>query len=241
MVASSSSIELATRYLFADLAEIKEAGLTAAQTGMLLRWRDAYTYWLGKPHACAAEIVSYIRQNGKVSSSTAYADVAVVQHMLGHLNQATRQFDHWRFSEMIAETFAAAKKNDDPRAMALAAAAYGKYCRLDKEESPEDIASRIPVQPYGITSDPTEYGFRAIPNVMERARLEQKKYAAEIEDIQFESVDFESPLAQPLKLPASPSSADSPDHLSLHADPSSSAEPPAAAALSSGGDSPSIL
>ena len=209
MTATQSSIDLATRYLFADLAEIKESGLTAAQTGMLLRWRDAYTYWLGKPHACAAEIVSYIRQNGKVSSSTAYADVAVVQHMLGHLNQATRQFDHWRFSEMIAEPFAVAKKNDDPRAMALAAAAYGKYCRLDKEESPEDIASRIPVQPYGITSDPMVLGFRPIPNVMERARMEQKKYAAEIEEIQFETVDFDAGLAQPLELPAEPAEIES--------------------------------
>ena len=206
MPASTASVDLATDYLFADLDEMHEAGLTASQVAALIRWREAYANWLEKPHAKAFDIVAFIRKRNKVSASTAYADVAVVQHMLGHLNRGTRQFDQWRFAEMIAETFEEAKKKEDPRAMAMASAAYGKYCRLDREETPEDIAARIPIQPYGITSDPTEYGFQAIPNIMERARLEQKKYAAEIEDIQFETVDFEAGLAQslPARNPAQP-------------------------------------
>lgn len=185
-------LKLARDHLFSDLNTMREARLTSAQVAAVMRWRDAYAYWLSNPRASASDVVRHIRDlDEDIGTSTAYNDVAVVRHMIGALNESSRQFDQWRFVEMITETFEAARKAEDPRAMAAAAAAYGKYCRLDRDDI-ENLAARTAVQPFIPTGDPTVAGYKPLPDRAATVARYLKEFAAEVQDVGFEEVDFQA-------------------------------------------------
>jgi hypothetical protein len=127
----------------------------------------------------------------KVSRSTAYEDVRIIKTLLGNMSKASKDYHRFRFIAMIEETFATAKRIGDARAMAAAAAHYGKYTQLDKEEAIDKGYDKIVVQPFIPTDDPTVLGIKPVPTIRERIAAKLKQYWSEdIEDVQFEEADY---------------------------------------------------
>ena len=188
---NTQAVALATQYLFASVDEMRAAQVPVRQMERLLRWRDAYTHWLGCPDDKIPDIVRFITGHFGVSISTAYDDARTVQTLIGELNRHSREFHRWRFIEMIGETFQMARDKEDPRAMAMAAATFAKATQLDRPEEDENPLEGLRPQPFAMSDDPTLLGYRPVENLRERIQKFRVNAAAEIQDVQYEEVDQE--------------------------------------------------
>lgn len=186
-----ATIDVCEKYLYADTDEMTAAGLPDIIQQRLMRIRSMHAFWLQFPRKSDGEIVDKLMREHKVSRSTAYEDVRIIKTLLGNMSKASKDYHRFRFIAMIEETFATAKRIGDARAMAAAAAHYGKYTQLDKEEAIDKGYDKIVVQPFIPTDDPTVLGIKPVPNIRERIAAKLKQYWSEdIEDVQFEEADY---------------------------------------------------
>ena len=186
-----ATIDMCSRYLFADVNEMTTDGVPEVIQQRLLRLRDIYNFWLQFPRKKDLEIVSELELRYKVSKSTAYEDIRIIKRLLGDLAKTTKDYHRYKFCQMIDETFDMAKRTKDARAMGAAANYYGKYTQLDKEDILDKGYDKIVVQPFEPTDDPSVLGIKAIPNVREKIKSKIQQYWSEdIEDVEFEEVEF---------------------------------------------------
>ena len=186
-----ATIDMCSRYLFADVNEMTTDGVPEVIQQRLLRLRDMYNFWLQFPRKKDLEIVSELELRYKVSKSTAYEDIRIIKRLLGDLAKTTKDYHRYKFCQMIDETFDMAKRTKDARAMGAAANYYGKYTQLDKEDIRDKGYDKIVVQPFEPTDDPSVLGIKAIPNVREKIKSKIQQYWSEdIEDVEFEEVEF---------------------------------------------------
>ncbi len=186
-----ATIDVCEKYLYADTDEMTAAGLPDIIQQRLMRIRSMHAFWLQFPRKSDGEIVDKLMREHKVSRSTAYEDVRIIKTLLGNMSKASKDYHRFRFIAMIEETFATAKRIGDARAMAAAAAHYGKYTQLDKEEAIDKGYDKIVVQPFIPTDDPTVLGIKPVPTIRERIAAKLKQYWSEdIEDVQFEEADY---------------------------------------------------
>ena len=165
-----ATIDMCSRYLFADVNEMTTDGVPEVIQQRLLRLRDMYNFWLQFPRKKDLEIVSELELRYKVSKSTAYEDIRIIKRLLGDLAKTTKDYHRYKFCQMIDETFDMAKRTKDARAMGAAANYYGKYTQLDKEDILDKGYDKIVVQPFEPTDDPSVLGIKAIPNVREKIK-----------------------------------------------------------------------
>ena len=190
-MALPATIDIAQKYLFADMEEMSAAGIPELIQQRLIRLRDMYNFWLSFPSKKDLEIVSELESRYKIGKSTAYEDVRIIKRVLGDLAKTTKDYHRYKFCNMIDESFAMAKRTKDARAMASAANFYAKYTQLDKEDVLDKGYDKIIVQPFEPTDDPTVLGIKAIPNVRERIKLKIQQYwSDDIEDVDVEEVEF---------------------------------------------------
>ena len=186
-----ATIDMCSRYLFADVNEMTTDGVPEVIQQRLLRLRDMYNFWLQFPRKKDLEIVSELELRYKVNKSTAYEDIRIIKRLLGDLAKTTKDYHRYKFCQMIDETFDMAKRTKDARAMGAAANYYGKYTQLDKEDILDKGYDKIVVQPFEPTDDPSVLGIKAIPNVREKIKSKIQQYWSEdIEDVEFEEVEF---------------------------------------------------
>ena len=75
-----------------------------------------------------------------------------------------------------------ARESGDASAFAKVLSAFGKFTRLDHDESIGPDYSQIVPQQFELTSDPSVAGFERIPNVQERVRKLFDRFKKEAED-----------------------------------------------------------
>ena len=181
-------------FLFSSDEEMDKAGINSHTKKRLLRLRAVYTYWLSDPKRGDKDIVSVIKRDYGMSPTVAYDDVRLLKILIGNLNQATDEWYRWVFNQRCEEGFALARKNNDANAYARMLAAYVKGSRLDHEKSDRPDYSLIVPQTFEITSNASDAGFKALPDLDKRIDAMKKKYMLEYSE--FEEVPVE---AKPLK------------------------------------------
>ncbi len=188
---AQSTIDLCEKYLYSDIDEMTEMGISSAIQQRLIRIRDIHTFWIQFPRKSDGEMVDKLMREHGIGRSTAYEDIRIVKTILGNTFKASKDYHRFHFIAMIEDTFQTAKRLGDARAMAAAAAHYAKYTQLDKEDVIDKGYDKIVVQPFVPTDDPTVLGIRPVPNIREKITAKIKQYWSEdIEDVQFEEADY---------------------------------------------------
>ena len=176
--------------LFSDESEIRDR-YPIAMAERILRIREMYNYWLASPSIRDRQLRDTIMSRFEVSQSTAYADINILHQLIPMLSTKSRDFHRVRFNEMTLETYAKAKARNDARSMAMAAANYAKYNRVDLEDEMSMPYEDIVPQPFCPTLDPTVLGIKPIPNVYEHIARLEREFTRDIEDVEYEDADTE--------------------------------------------------
>lgn len=187
-----SGLEACRLDLYTDESELREK-YPAPVADKVMRCRAMHQWILANPAAKDAMFISEDVSRHGISRPTAYSDLAVIKSILPLLAKSTREFNRWRFNEMILKTFDMAEKRKDARTMERAAATFAKMLSVDKEDQPEFPVDKMIPQPFVATDDPSVLGIRPIANIRQRQRELLDKYrkeTADIEDISFEEVDL---------------------------------------------------
>ncbi len=180
-------------YLFAGEQENKVI-FDKDEQDIVLRYRAAFTKWLSEPFLRDSEIISYLKASFAICESQAYKDLARIKTLIGNVNNAGKEFQRHRATEMILKGYDMAANADShlevKQAMAMIRAgdALVKVHKLDKEDIDripwEDIIP-LELEP---TTDISVIGRKRIDNLEElQARL-RKKYGAEPVDVPFTDV-----------------------------------------------------
>lgn len=180
-------------HIFSDESEIREA-FPVAMADRILRIREMYNYWLSNPSVRDRQLRDTIMGRYEVSQSTAYSDISILHQLIPMMSDKSRNFHRIRFNEMMLETYNKAKARNDARSMAMAAANYAKYNKVDLEDESSMPYEDIVKQPFCPTIDPTVLGIKPIPNINEHiARLEKEflRDFADTQDVEYEEVDTE--------------------------------------------------
>lgn len=190
-----STIEYGQQYLFANVAEMQEAGVPDIIQQRLIRLRDMYNIWLNNPSMKDAQIVRRLMEQYGIAKTAAYEDVRIIKFLLGDLNKATKDYHRYRFIQRNEETYSLAKSIKDARAMAAADNHYGKYMQLNIPDEEDYGYDKIVVQPFIPTTDPTVIGLKPIPNIREKIAKKLKQYIDEdIQDIEFEAAELDAEI-----------------------------------------------
>ena len=191
--------DIAQRDLFTAEAQL-QTQYNAQQVAHILRLREMYSWFVANPDCKDRLFITQEKDRFAVSTSQAYADLAVVKMLLPLLSSASRDFHRYRANEMLLETYRMAKTRKDTKTMERAAASYAKYNRVDLEDEQALPYDMIVVQPFTATSDPTVLGIRPIPNLQQKIDKMLAKYRAEtidIEDVDCEEADLEEAVYFP--------------------------------------------
>ena len=108
--------------------------LTPKEIEIRDRYKQVFVYWLEKPYLMDIQIIRYMMLEMGLSKSQAYRDFPKIQRLLGNVRTASKEVIRYQVVQMAKETYAMAKKQKNPIAMAMAIEKIGKYCKLDKEE-----------------------------------------------------------------------------------------------------------
>ncbi len=188
---SEPAIEVAKLHLFDSVEQMNQANLPAAMQERLLRLREIYTYWLQFPLTRDRDIAQRIMHDHGVQRTQAYQDIRIIKAVLGEMHKTTKEYHRFKFLQMIEESYNMAKVNRDAKSMVAAADKYAKYTQLDKEDLVDRGFDKIPIQPFKPTDDPSVAGFKPVPNIRERIQKKIQSYwSEEVEDVEFEPVDF---------------------------------------------------
>lgn len=185
-----ATLDVALEHLFSSTDEMQNAHIPEIIQKRILRIRDLYTFWLNYPNTKDVDIVRELRKRYGISQNIAYQDLRIIKTLLGEINKSSRDFYRYKFNKMIERAFEVADRKGDAKAMAAASAAYGKFNKLDKED-PQDLGyDKIIPQNFEITDDPAILGYKKIPNVKERINKIINEMGQDIQDVQYEEVEF---------------------------------------------------
>ena len=191
--------DIAQRDLFTAETQLKEL-YTPEEVSHVLRLREMYSWFISNPDSRDRQFITQEKDRFGISTTQAYADLAIVKMLLPLLSSASRDFHRYRANEMLLETYRMAKARKDTKTMERAAASYAKYNRVDLEDEQVLPYDMIVVQPFTATSDPTVLGLKPIPNLQQKIDKLLAKYRAEtidIEDIEYEEADLEETIYFP--------------------------------------------
>ena len=160
----------------------------------ILRIREMHQWMISNPSAKDALFISEVISRFGISKPTAYSDLAILKAILPELAATSREFNRWRYIEMILRTYELAEARKDVRTMERAASSLARYTNIDKEDEDKVQIDQQMVQPFIATDDPSVLGIDYIPNIRERQRILLDKYTKDcidIEDIEAEEADLE--------------------------------------------------
>lgn len=181
-------------FLFGSDQEKESLVFHKDEQEVVLRYRAALTKWLSEPSLRDYEMISYLKVTFGISDTQSYRDLSRIKSLIGNVQNAGKEFQRHRATEMILKGYALAAEADShlevKQAMAMirAAEALVRVHKLDKEDIDripwEDIIP-LELEP---TTDISVIGRKRIDNLEElQARL-RKKYGAEPVDVPFTDV-----------------------------------------------------
>ncbi|MDR2913419.1 MAG: hypothetical protein LBV74_01055 [Tannerella sp.] len=185
-----NTLEVCRVHLFDDKTELEKHAIPGQLIDRIIRLRAAYTVWLEHPRKKDAEIRDFLMNFG-VNKSAAYDDIRILKLLLGDFTETSKNFHRFKFNSMVMNAYELAERRKDTRSMVAAAAQYAKYNQLDKEDALKTPWEEIIPQCFEPTSDPTVIGIKPIDNIQDKIRALKEKYGKDIEDIEYEDVDFD--------------------------------------------------
>jgi hypothetical protein len=195
MSSRTSTLDLCKRHLYTDVDKMNS--VPAATRDRILRIRSGYTLWNEYPRKKPKDIALHLMNQFNIEKSQAYDDIRLIQDLLGSINRASKDWHLFRFNQMIEKAYEVAETKNDSDSMTKAAAAYGKYNQLDKEDPTEFPWDDIKPQSFVITSDPSVIGIKPIANLKDKIAKLYDKYKEDInmvEDVTYEDVDLKNAL-----------------------------------------------
>jgi hypothetical protein len=185
-MARPGTLEVCRKYLYEDSDKIPDA-----YRDRILRVRVGFTYWYEFPTKTRTQVRDQIINEFGCSKKTAYEDLGIVEVLLGNIKNPTKDWIRYKVNSMIDEAYKLAEKQEDPKAMALAADKMGKYNMLDKPDAEPLPFDEIVPQSFDPTDDPTPLGLKKDPQIREKRKRMLEKYASEIEieDVPFEELN----------------------------------------------------
>jgi hypothetical protein len=185
-----NTLELCRVHLFDNKDDLQKNSIPEMLIERIIRIRSAYMLWLEHPRKKDAEIRDHLLNFG-VNKSSAYEDIQIIKLLLGDFTETSKAFHRFKFNAMIQNAYDLAERKKDGRSMVAAAAQYGKFNQLDREDSFKIPFDEIVVQPFEPTSDPTPIGIKPVANIKEMIAAMKNKYMQDIaEDIDYEDADF---------------------------------------------------
>ena len=182
---------------YIELIDLEPDELEARQVpddvrGRVVRLRALYSWWLANPRKSDHDVVMRDMDKFGLKRMQAYNDLHLIKIIMGDLQRTTKDFARYKFEQMIQRAYEKAEMINDARAMAAAAAAYGKYHQLDKEDPVDNGFDLIRPQVFFPTSDPRVLGLKRIPNIKNVIKKLLKKYGGtSLELVQLEAEDYD--------------------------------------------------
>jgi hypothetical protein len=204
-----NTLELCRLHLFDDKPELEKQAISPQLIDRIIRMRAAYTLWLEHPRKKDAEIRDFL-MNFSINKTAAYDDIRILKLLLGDFTETSKNFHRFKFNAMVMNAYEVAERRKDARSMVAASAQYAKYNQLDKEDALKTPWDEIIPQRFEPTSDPSVIGIKPVDNIQEKIRALKEKYGKDIEDIEYEDVDFDedtlfstkNPNNEPIKHPS---------------------------------------
>lgn len=188
-----NAMDVCRTELFTDAATLR-GRYPEAVADKVIRVRELYNRYLGRPSASDSELIGQLCEAHKIHRTTAYDDLKIVKTLLPVMTTASRDFHLWRVNEMLMSTYRKAEAKGDTRTMERVAATYAQTNKVDQKEEQRIPYELLMLQPFVPTDDPRSIGIEPIPNIQEKIDSMIQKYRAEtidIDDVEFEEVDLE--------------------------------------------------
>ena len=180
-------------YLFCEKDE-QASEFTVDQQAVVLRYRGIFSKWLAEPAISDAMMVKFIMNTFEIGENQAYKDIVRIKIILGNVQNAAKEFQRYRATEMILKGYDIASRAEDQleikkaQSMIKAGETLGRIYMLDKNEIDripwEDI---IPME-LEPTTDISVLGRKPMKNLEEVKQRLRKKYGSPI-DTTFEEIN----------------------------------------------------
>ena len=180
-------------YLFSGKEE-QLVEFSADQQEMVIRYRAICTKWMDEPMLSDSMMVRFITNQFEIGESQAYKDLGRIRILLGNVQNAAKEFQRYRATEMILKGYEKASEADtqmeikQAQIMIKAGEALGKIYMLDKNEMdriPREDIVPLELEP---TTDISVLGRKPLKNLESlKARL-RKKYGSAT-DVPFEEIN----------------------------------------------------
>lgn len=144
--------------LFADESKINKV-FDKDEVRIVKRIRYGFTIWLDNPIFTAKDMREKLIQNFGISEQTAYRDIPIIQHLVGNMKQASKEFMRKRANHMVHEGYKLAEdavnalEVKKAEALIKAGMALVKINKLDKEDILPYAWDDIKPVDYEITDD----------------------------------------------------------------------------------------
>lgn len=184
-------------YLFSEKEDRNEqlAEFTADQQAVVIRYRGIFSKWLSEPMLSDSMMVKFIMNTFDIGENQAYKDIGRIKIILGNVQNAAKEFQRYRATEMILNGYELASDSKSQldikmaQIMIKAGETLGRIYMLDKNEIDripwEDI---IPME-LEPTTDISVIGRKPMKNLEEVKQRLRKKYGGPATDIPYEEVD----------------------------------------------------
>lgn len=180
-------------HLFSGNEEQMEE-FNADQKTVVLRYRAIFTKWLAEPMLSDVMMKNYISNTFDICSNQAWKDISRIKIVIGNVQNASKEFQRYRATEMILNGYDMASTADSQlevkqaQIMIKAGEALGRIYMLDKNEIDripwEDI---IPME-LEPTTDISVIGRKPMKNLEEVKQRLRKKYGSPV-DIPYEEIE----------------------------------------------------
>lgn len=182
-----STLEVYRARLFDDLEELGD--LTPTQRAQIMRYRAIFTLKLERPSITNTELADMLKTaHGIKSVSQAYRDIADVERLLGDIRSSEKQFIRYLVNESLKEALNTARTEGNIKEMIKAAAALGKYNRLDQEDQDPLPFDEIVPRAVEFANDPKILGIPEPPGGARAFVDKIKKRYIEVQDAEYEDV-----------------------------------------------------
>jgi len=116
-----------------------------------------------------------------VSRVKAYDDINLIKILLGDIKNPGKEWIRYQVNAMLDAAYNQALKDNDSKAMTLAATAKGKLNMLHLPDAEPVPFDEIVPQQFEPTDDPTPLGLKKDPDIREKKRKMLEKYMDDIE------------------------------------------------------------
>ncbi len=140
-------IDKINKHLF-ESSETAEQSLSPSEMQIKIRWMALYAKNLDNPLMTTTKKIEFLQSGGSgtfapVSLATAYSDIRAINHLLGNIQTAHKNWIRHVFTEKLLEVISKTEDDEDKYNVIYALDKLGKYWKLDKDDADHVDFSKI--------------------------------------------------------------------------------------------------